>query len=101
MSCAKRTLPPRPACWRRLPLLNRLRATQLSRYSSSDLRDVRALGSLRLGEALDDLTLPPGADLAIAVEGCQNSLVPEILAPCFELLRRLADFLAAVDQRAS
>ena len=41
-----------------------------------------------------DLRLPVRRDLTIAGKGGQNLLVPEILAPCLELLRRPASLLA-------
>jgi hypothetical protein len=52
---------------------------------------------LRVGEVSDDLTLSPGRDRAIAVERHQDTIVPKILTPRFELLR-LAKRLAEPSQ---
>ena len=46
------------------------------------------------GEALDNLRLPMRRDFTVAREGREHLLVPEVLAPCLELLRRFADALS-------
>jgi hypothetical protein len=60
------------------------------------LREVDQLivTDLRERQSPNDFCLPSGWDRAVAGKGGHDLLVPEILAPCFELLGRPAGALA-------
>jgi hypothetical protein len=58
--------------------------------------DPAALSGLQISPSKTGLTLM--CDLAIAREGGQHLLVSEVLAPCFELFRGVAEALAQLCQ---
>lgn len=66
---------------------------QLTRYSISDLLNVRSLRLLRFGKAPDDLCLPSAIDLSVTDKRRQDTLVSKILAPRFIILRCFAELL--------
>ena len=56
---------------------------------------------LRRCQVAYDLPLTLVADFTIAKKSCQNLLMSEVLAPCLELFRRLAGFLAELNKGVS
>src|SRR5262249_9147028 len=51
------------------------------------------------GQLANDVALARAPDRAITVKGRQDAVVPEILAPCFELLRRATTHFAHLNER--
>ena len=74
-------------------------ATNGIQHCLCDLADVLLLLEFRRIEALDDLPLAWRRDRAIAQERRQHFVMPQILAPGLEFLRRPADSLSEPHQR--
>jgi hypothetical protein len=55
--------------------------------------DSQKRGPLYRCQSPQDFALAMASNFAVAKEGCQDFLVPEILAPCLEILWRLATIL--------
>lgn len=53
---------------------------------------------LRNRQLFNDFTLPVFRHLAIAQEGGHHAFMPQILAPCFEILRRFANLFTETSQ---
>ncbi len=67
---------------------------QLTRNGFRELISTRTLRLLRVGELSDDLALPHARHLTVVAKGREHLYVTEVLTRRFELLWRLAYFLA-------
>ena len=65
------------------------------------LADIRRHAELWCSQTSDDFSLAGSDDLSVTQERRQHLLVPQVLAPGFERLRRLADSLAEPHERVS
>lgn len=74
------------------------RLFQFLEHSICDFPRFRWFFNSRCRQSAHDFALSLECNLTIAQKGCQHLFMPEVLAPRFELFRRLADVLAELDK---
>jgi len=63
--------------------------------------EIRSRGRLWFSQIPHDLSLTLIRNFSVVKEGRQSLLVPEVLTPCLELFRGLANLLTKLDKRVS